>query len=155
EIAPHALRTRAILDARLRGREYSRRKVDRLRAPKAGETARLEHADQQTLRRRWQVFHLVNEQRSFAGFLQNPGGPRSVRLFLPKQTALRIRVAQAAGDQIEKRPTGARTPLVQVTSKGLAPRARLADQQDRGGIRGNLLQLGAQLLHQLALADGH
>ena len=56
---------------------------------------------------------------------------------------------------VHERRGGARAALVQVARERLAARAGLADQQHRRGVGGDLLQLGAQLLHDPALADRH
>ena len=50
----------------------------------------------------------------------------------PEEARLRVRVAQAARHQRHERRRGARPLLVQEARKGLAPAARLADQQHRG-----------------------
>src|SRR6202034_4940539 len=74
---------------------------------------------------------------------------------LSEQAALGVRLAQRARGQCDERRGAAWPALVDVTRDRLAARAGLADQQHRRGVRGELLQLGAQLLHPPALADRH
>ena len=143
----------ALLDARLGGRQQARAECQRLAPAHARELPGFKHADEQTLRARGQVLDLVDENRAAAGLLQYAGHLGAIGFLAPEQARLRIRIAQAARHQRHERRARARTVLVQVAREGLAARARLADQQHRGGVGGDLLQLGAQLLHEPALAD--
>ncbi len=76
-------------------------------------------------------------------------------LHAAEEPALRFRLAQAAGDEGDEGRAGTRPTLVQIARERFATGAGLADEQYRGGVTGDLLQLGAQLLHQLALARRH
>ena len=143
----------ALLDPRLRRGQQPGPELHRLAPADAGELPGLEHPDQQALHARGQILDLVNEERAVAGFLQHPGDLGAVALLAPEQACLRVRLAQAARHQGHERCAGARALLVQVAREGFAPGAGLADQQHRRGIARDLLQLGAQLLHDAALAD--
>src|SRR6185437_10210006 len=127
----------------------------RLGAPDAGEAPRFEHAHEQSLRSRRKVLDLVNEQGPVGGFFEQPVAAPAVGVVAAEQPALGIRFAQAAGDESQKRPPGPGTALVQVTRERLAAGPGLAGQQHGGGVAGDLLQLGAQLLHDLAFAHRH
>src|SRR5262249_12858687 len=97
---------------------------------------------------------LVNEQRAVARFLQQsrhllPG------LLAAEEPRLGVRIAQARGDERHEWRLRTRSALVQIARERLAPGARLTDQHDCGWTGRHLLRLRAQLLHELALADGH
>src|SRR5207302_10469221 len=124
---------------------------DRLHAAEAREAPRLEHPDEQSLNRRRQVLDLMDEQSALAGLLQNAGSLRPTQLLATEQPLFRIRLAQTARDESQERRPGSRAALVQIARKSFAARSGLADQQHRGLVGRDLLQLGAQLLHHLAL----
>ena len=153
QVAAQRLAAGALLDSRLRGGDEARAQRHRLGStPHAHELSRLEHAVQQPLHARGQILDLVNEERAAASLLEQALLADARRL-AAEQAALRIRLAQCARDQRDERLGRVRAVLVHVARKGFASRARLADEQQRRGVGRYLLQLGAQLLHQAALAD--
>ena len=62
-------------------------------------------------------------------------------------------VADSRRDQLHERSCRARAERMNVAREGFAPRARLADDQHRRLVRGDLLGLLAQRVHRAALAD--
>ncbi len=153
QVAAKALGPRPVLDARLRGGQHPAAKLELLGTTEPRKAARLEHADDEPLHGRRQVFYLVNEQGAVGNFLQHTRTGRAA-LLPTKQPVLGIGFPQAAGNQCYEGRGGPRAALVEVTREGLATGAGLAYQEHGRGISRDLLQLRAQLLHDLALADG-